>query len=67
MKKVAIVIILVLATIFALYGLNMIVSGSLMLMPPEDQIDNTRIAGGVLLGLGIVINGIVVTMLTKRK
>ncbi|MBR4573534.1 MAG: hypothetical protein IKO16_01375 [Lachnospiraceae bacterium] len=59
MKKLLIWVIVILATIVALCGLYMIVTGSLETFPTQEQVEKSRIIGWVLFLTGAAVDAIV--------
>ena len=56
MKKIVLWLIFVIALFVAMYGLFMIINGSLEMMPSEEQIEKAHIAGWMLFCTGGIID-----------
>ena len=59
MKKHILRIVFAIATVVALLGLYFLINGSLEMVPTQEQMEKARIAGGMLLLLGIIVDGVV--------
>ena len=51
----------------AIAGLFMILNGSMEMFPTDEQIEKARIAGEILLMIGVIANGIIVAYILKSR
>ena len=67
MKKVILCFAFMITVTVAIAGLFMILNGSMEMFPTDEQIEKVRIAGEILLMIGVIANGIIVTFILKNR
>ena len=67
MKKVFLCFAFMITVTVAIAGLFMILNGSMEMFPTDEQIEKARIAGEILLMIGVIANGIIVAYILKNR